>query len=85
MNTPTQITEALGESDNFLEMQESLSAVAKTDRPVLLIGERGTGKELAAQRIHFLSSRWNEPLITLNCAALSPSLLESELFGHESG
>ncbi len=54
-------------------------------RPVLLIGERGTGKELAAARVHFLSKRWGGPLVKLNCAALSPTVLESELFGHEQG
>ncbi len=55
------------------------------DRPVLLVGERGTGKEIAAIRLHYLSKRWNGPLVTLNCAALAPSLIESELFGHEAG
>jgi psp operon transcriptional activator len=77
--------EALGQSDAFLAFQERLSRVAKIDRPVLLVGERGTGKELAAARIHYLSSRWEEAFITLNCATLSPTLIESELFGHESG
>jgi psp operon transcriptional activator len=77
--------EALGESNSFLEYQEKLSRVAPIDRPVLIIGERGTGKELAAQRLHYLSPRWDKPFITVNCAALSESLLESELFGHEAG
>jgi psp operon transcriptional activator len=62
-----------------------LSRVAKVDRPVLLIGERGTGKELAAARLHFLSRRWECPLVTLNCAALAQTLVESELFGYEAG
>lgn len=79
------IHDAIGQSDAFLAFQESLSRVAKVDRPVLVIGERGTGKELAAQRIHYLSERWKEPLLALNCAALAPTLIESELFGHESG
>jgi psp operon transcriptional activator len=52
---------------------------------VLVIGERGTGKELIAARIHFLSGRWDYPFIKLNCAALAESLLETELFGHEAG
>jgi psp operon transcriptional activator len=52
---------------------------------VLLIGERGTGKELAASRLHFLSDRWEKPFITLNCATLSPALIEAELFGYEKG
>ena len=77
--------EALGQSDAFLEFQEALARVAQVDRPVLILGERGTGKELAAHRIHFLSRRWEEPLVALNCAALAPSLIESELFGHEAG
>jgi len=78
-------TEALGQSEAFLEFQERLSRVAGVDRPVLLIGERGTGKELAAARLHYLSKRWQGPLVTLNCAALAPSLIESELFGYEAG
>ena len=77
--------EALGQSDVFLDFQERLSRVAPVDRPVLLIGERGTGKELAASRLHFLSKRWQGSFITLNCATLSPSLIEAELFGHERG
>jgi len=77
--------EALGESEAFLDFQDRLSRVGPVDRPVLIIGERGTGKELAARAIHFLSARWQEPLVELNCAALSPSLIESELFGHEAG
>jgi psp operon transcriptional activator len=79
------VHEALGQSDVFLAFQERLSRVAKVDRPVLLVGERGTGKELAASRIHYLSPRWKEPFVTLNCATLSPALIESELFGHEAG
>lgn len=78
-------TDALGESEAFIEFQERLSRVAQVDRPVLIVGERGTGKELAVSRLHYLSSRWQGPLVALNCAALSPSVLESELFGHEAG
>lgn len=77
--------EALGQSESFLEFQKNLSRAAQVDRPVLLIGERGTGKELAASRLHYLSKRWEEPLVALNCAALAPSLMEAELFGHEAG
>lgn len=77
--------EALGQSEVFLDFQERLSRVAPVERSVLLIGERGTGKELAASRLHFLSKRWEGPFITLNCATLSPSLIESELFGYERG
>lgn len=83
--TPTPGVEAIGQSEAFLMFQESLSKVAAVNRPVLLLGERGTGKELAAMRLHYLSPRWQEPLVALNCAALSPSLIETELFGHEKG
>jgi len=62
-----------------------LRLAAPVNRPVLLVGERGTGKEMAAQRLHYLSPRWRQPLVTLNCSALAPSLIESELFGHEAG
>lgn len=82
---PESMPEALGESEVFLDFQDRLSRVAGVDRPVLIIGERGTGKELAARRLHFLSRRWQEPLVELNCAALSTTLIESELFGHEAG
>lgn len=77
--------EAIGESDRYIQFQSQLSRVAKVNRPVLIVGERGSGKELAIKRLHFLSQRWQSPLIALNCAALSPGVLESELFGHESG
>ena len=77
--------EALGNSDEFLDFQQRLARAAKAPRPVLLVGERGTGKELAASRLHYLSPRWGGPFIKLNCAALSPNVLESELFGHEAG
>jgi psp operon transcriptional activator len=77
--------EALGQSEVFLEFQDRLSRVARINRPVLLIGERGTGKELAASKLHFLSERWKGPLVALNCSALSPALIESELFGYEKG
>jgi psp operon transcriptional activator len=77
--------EALGQSEAFLEFQERLSRVAPVNRPVMLLGERGTGKELAAIRLHFLSKRWQGPLVALNCAALTPTLIESELFGYEKG
>jgi len=66
-------------------MLEHVSRAAKLVKPVLVIGERGTGKELIASRLHFLSPRWQQPLIKVNCAALTESLLESELFGHQAG
>ena len=80
----TQTTEGLGQSEPYLAFQEQLSHVAPVDRPVLLVGERGTGKELAAHRLHYLSQRWDGPFVTLNCSTLSPHLIESELFGYEA-
>lgn len=75
----------LGHSNNFLEVLEQISQIAPLNKPVLIIGERGTGKELVAARMHFLSKRWEQNYLTLNCAALNESLLESELFGYEAG
>lgn len=66
-------------------MLEHVSRAAKLSKPVLVIGERGTGKELIASRLHYLSPRWEQPLIKVNCAALTESLLETELFGHQAG
>ena len=80
-----RLPEAFGQSAEFLDFLERLSGVAKIERPILIVGERGTGKELAAARLHYLSDRWQGPIVALNCSALSPSLIESELFGHESG
>lgn len=75
----------LGSASVFLDMLEQVSSAAPLNRPVLVIGERGTGKELISARLHYLSPRWEKPLLTLNCAALGESLLEAELFGHEAG
>ena len=80
-----QDQQLIGESPAFLGVLEHVSRVAPLNRPVLVIGERGTGKELIAARIHFLSGRWDNPFIKMNCAALVESLLETELFGHEAG
>ncbi|KLV11400.1 phage shock protein operon transcriptional activator [Photobacterium ganghwense] len=75
----------IGESEAFLTVLDHTSRLAPLDRPVLILGERGTGKELIAQRIHYLSRRWDQPLVSLNCAALSDGVIDSELFGHEAG
>ncbi|EOW6740953.1 phage shock protein operon transcriptional activator [Cronobacter dublinensis] len=75
----------IGEANRFLEVLEQVSQLAPLDKPVLIIGERGTGKELIAHRLHYLSRRWQGPFISLNCAALNENLLDSELFGHEAG
>ena len=80
-----QDQQLIGESPAFLGVLEHVSRVAPLNRPVLVIGERGTGKELIAARIHFLSGRWDNPFVKMNCAALAESLLETELFGHEAG
>ena len=80
-----QDQQLIGESPAFLEVLEHVSRVAPLNRPVLVIGERGTGKELIAARIHYLSGHWDYPLVKMNCAALAESLLETELFGHEAG
>lgn len=78
-------TQFIGQSGAFLDAVERTSRAAPMQRPVLIIGERGTGKELIAERLHRLSSRWDEPLVTMNCAALPETLIEAELFGHEAG
>lgn len=75
----------LGESPALADLLDRTSELAPLHRPVLVIGERGTGKELIAERLHFLSSRWQQPLIKVNCAAISESLLDADLFGYEPG
>ena len=75
----------VGESEGFLAVLEQVSRVARLAKPVLVIGERGAGKELIASRLHYLSERWNRRLVKFNCAAVNEELLESELFGHVAG
>ena len=75
----------LGESPAFLRILEEVSQVAPLEKPVLIVGERGTGKELIAARLHYLSNRWEGQFLKMNCAAITDSLLETELFGHEAG
>ena len=75
----------IGESEVFLDFQQRIADAAAVDRSVLVIGERGSGKEMAASRLHYLSKRWQKNLVTVNCAALAPTLIESELFGYEQG
>jgi psp operon transcriptional activator len=82
---PHGLVAALGQSDAFLAFMEQATAVARVDRPALLVGERGVGKELAAARLHFHSRRWEGPFVAVNLAALPRTLVESELFGHEAG
>ena len=75
----------LGASPSMQSVYEMLIRVAPTDASVFLIGESGTGKDLAAQTLHMLSRRSKAPFMPLNCGAISPTLIESELFGHERG
>lgn len=75
----------IGQSTAFLDSVERVSRAAQLNRPVLVIGERGTGKELVAERLHRLSGRWDGPFVAMNCAALTETLIEAELFGHEAG
>ena len=75
----------VGDSDAMRSVMAKIEKVAPVPRPVLVLGPRGTGKELVARAIHTLSPRATEPFITINCAAVAESLLESELFGHEEG
>ena len=75
----------IGESHALNTALDHISNLAGIDRSILVTGERGTGKEIAANRLHFLSSRWQGPFIKLNCASLPENLLDSELFGYEPG
>ncbi len=75
----------VGEAPEFRTALAQVSRLAALDRPVLVVGERGTGKELVAARLTYLSPRWDKPFVKLNCATLAESLLDSELFGHEAG
>jgi psp operon transcriptional activator len=81
----TTLPPLIGQSPAFVALLEQASRVAPLDRPALVIGERGTGKELISARLHYLSRRWGAAFVKVNCAALSTDLLESELFGHEAG
>ena len=82
---PPSTQQMIGEAPAFLDALSHTSLLAEIDRPVLVLGERGSGKELLASRLHYLSTRWEGPLIKVNCAAMNEQLLESELFGHEAG
>jgi two-component system response regulator GlrR len=79
------LKQLVGESPVFLEQIKKISIVAKTDASVLILGETGTGKELCARAIHYLSPRARLPFVPVNCGAIPQELVENELFGHEAG
>jgi psp operon transcriptional activator len=81
----SELPPLVGEAPAFRAALAQVSQLAALDRPVLVVGERGTGKELVAARLTYLSPRWDKPFVKLNCATLAESLLDSELFGHEAG
>ncbi len=77
--------EIIGKSEDIRRLREQLRVVAPTNASVLITGENGTGKELVARALHFLSRRSHRPFVEVNCAAIPEDLIESELFGHEKG
>jgi DNA-binding NtrC family response regulator len=79
------VKELQGNSPAIRQVKDRIERVAQTDTTVLILGETGTGKELTARAIHAQSLRTNKPLISINCASIPESLIESELFGHEKG
>ena len=81
----SRFAEIVGHSAALHAVLQEVALVAPTDATVLIYGETGTGKELIARALHRLSARRTHPFVTLNCAAIPPGLLESELFGHEKG
>ncbi|HYR50904.1 MAG TPA: sigma-54 dependent transcriptional regulator [Candidatus Eisenbacteria bacterium] len=83
--TQTSLDTIIGSSPTMKAVLRRATMVAQTDSTVLILGETGTGKELVARAIHALSSRSGRPLVSINCAAIQPSLITSELFGHEKG
>jgi len=85
IRTDRQFGEIVGQSEPLLAVLDQVRRVAPTKSTVLVQGESGTGKEAIARAVHDLSPRREHPLIKVNCGAISPSLIESELFGHEKG
>jgi transcriptional regulator with GAF, ATPase, and Fis domain len=85
VNQAAAEVQMIGECAAMLKLTSTIERVADTELSVLILGENGTGKEVAGQMLHYLSNRRQDPLVTVNCAAITESLLESELFGHEKG
>lgn len=85
VNQAASEVQMIGDCPAVQEMKQTIERVAQTDLSVLILGENGTGKEVAGQMVHYLSKRRKEPIVAVNCAAITESLLESELFGHEKG
>lgn len=75
----------IGDSEQIKKLRHSVDSLARTDLPILILGESGTGKDVAARAIHYASPRQHRPFVPINCAAIAETLLESELFGHEKG
>ena len=75
----------IGHCSDIEALRSTIQRVANTDLAILILGENGTGKEVVSQMVHYLSGRRDEPFVAVNCAALTETLLESELFGHEKG
>ena len=83
--TVTQGVQLIGDSQAMQALRTTVARLAATDLPVLLLGESGTGKEVVAQSLHYQGPRAHKPFVAVNCAAITETLLESELFGHEAG
>jgi len=83
--SPELFRSLVGNSRNIREVRNHIEQVAKTDANVLILGESGTGKEVVARNLHYYSARREQPFVPINCGAIPPDLLESELFGHEKG
>jgi two-component system, NtrC family, nitrogen regulation response regulator NtrX len=81
----TSAFELIGQSKSIVDLKEMIRIVAPTNAWILIMGENGTGKELVARSIHYLSKRAKKPFVEVNCAAIPEELIESELFGHEKG
>jgi two-component system response regulator HydG len=85
LSSPHVLSSIIGSSTPMMELKEMIQAVAPSEATILILGESGTGKELIAKAIHGCSNRSSKTLVSVNCAALTDTLLESELFGHEKG